>query len=229
MRTNRLSIPPHISRLPRLAVGLLAAATLSGPFCALAAAQDIPILRRLLEQLLVAELSAHDSEENAWYDENSKDREKVVQFNFFGREIDKRVASWTERSKSWLWMEEPSQTLTLELRQFEVRDARLVFAVDARAKMGFRVWGRIPRLVRGNASGTVWAKFTIEGSAAVGGGGLTDAQITKLKGKLRDMQFNNDLASPFERLVVDALNDHVRKKNKQLRHSAEKAIDRVKF
>ncbi len=179
--------------------------------------------------MLIAELKAHDSEETAWYDENTKDKRKVVQFNFFGREIDHRVASWTEQSKSWLWTEEPDNTLTLELRQFEVHDARLHFALDARAKLGFRVWGRIPRLVRGNASGTVWAKFTIEGSAAVGGGGLTDAKITKLKGKLRDLQFNNDLASPLERLVVDALNDHVRKKNKKLRRSVEKAIDRVKI
>ncbi len=194
-----------------------------------AAAQDLPLVRMLLQRVVVDEMSAHDSEATAWYNDKSKDKTKYFQTNLFGREIDQRVASWTEESKSWISIERPAETLTLELTQFEVRDGRAYFSLTGKAKLGFRVWGRIPRLAKGNASGTVWSKFALEGSTSMTGGGLADSQITRLDGKLRDLQFNNDLASPLEKLFVSALNDHVKNKNKKLRRSVEKAIDRVKF
>jgi hypothetical protein len=194
-----------------------------------AGAQDIPLVRTLLERVLRDELAAHDSEETAWYNDKTKDKIKYFQMNLFGREIDQRVASWTEETRSWIWIEKPAESLSLELEQFEVRDGRVHFAVHARAKLGFRVWGRIPRLVQGNASGTAHCNFTLAGSTTIAGGGLADSQITRLDGKLRELQFNNDLASPLEKLVTRALNDHVENKNKKLRTSVEKAINRVKF
>jgi hypothetical protein len=194
-----------------------------------AGAQDIPLVRTLLERVLREELASHDSEETAWYNDKTKDKIKYFQMNLFGREIDQRVASWTEETKSWIWIERPAESLSLELTQFEVRDGRIHFAVNAKAKLGFRVWGRIPRLVQGNASGTVHSKFTLAGSTAIAGGGLAESQITRLDGKLRELQFTNDLASPLEKLVTTALNDHVENKNKKLRTSVEKAINRVKF
>ena len=186
-------------------------------------------MRNLLQKVIVNELKSHDSEQSAWYNDKSKDKKKVAQFNLFGREIDHKLASWTEESKTWFWIEDPDHTLSLTLSQLTINEQRVEFALSARAKAGFRVWGRIPRLGRGNASGTVWVEFDVAGSAAVGGGGLKEATITKLAGKLDDLQFNNDLASPLEKLVVDALNDHVRDKNDKLRASVEKAINRVKF
>jgi hypothetical protein len=194
-----------------------------------ARAQELPVVRNLLQKVIISELKSHDSQESAWYNEKSKDKKKVAQFNFFGREVDHKVASWTEESKTWFWIDDPDHTLSLTLSQLTIKEDRVEFALSARAKAGFRVWGRIPRLGKANASGTVWVEFDVAGSAAVGKGGLKDAQITKLAGKLNDLQFNNDLASPLERLVVDALNDHVRDKNDKLRASVEKAINRVKF
>jgi hypothetical protein len=205
------------------AMGLLIAL----PCMASASAADNPVLRKLLEQKIIEELSSHNSEETAWFDEKSKDREKVFQMNLFGREIDKRVASWTEQSKTWFWLVDPDRTLSIEMREFAIEEGRVRFALSARAKAGFRVWGRIPKLVKGNASGTVWVKFEIEGSAAIGGKGLEKSEITRLDGHFRDLQFTNDLASPLERLVTDALNDRVRDKNKKLRRSVQEAIDRV--
>jgi hypothetical protein len=193
------------------------------------AAQDIPLVRSLLQRVIVDELASHSSEETAWYNDKTKDKTRYFQMNLFGREIDQRVASWTEETKSWIWIEKPAESLSLELEQFEVRDGRIHFAVHAKAKLGFRVWGRIPRLVQGNASGTVHSKFTLAGSTTIAGGGLADSQITRLDGKLRELQFTNDLASPLEKLVTGALNDHVENRNKKLRKSIEKAINRVKF
>ncbi len=194
-----------------------------------AAAQDLPLVRSLLTRMVIEELSTHDSEESAWYDDKTKGKKKVFQMNFFGREIDQQVASWTEETKSWIWIEQPDESLTLELTQFAARDGRLYFGLEGRAKLGFRVYGRIQRLAKGNASGTVHVKFTLEGSTSMANGGLADSQVATLKGKLHELQFNNDLASPLEKLVVNALNDHVKNKNKKLRRSVEKAIDRVKF
>jgi len=197
--------------------------------CPRAVAQDNPILRKLLEQKIVEELSEHHSEETAWYQEKSKNKVKYFQTNLFGREIDKKVASWTEETKTWIWLEEPAKTLSVKLTQFTLRDGRAEFALTMRAKAGFRVWGRIPRLVKGNASGTVWLDTEIAGSATLGGEGLKDGRITKLDGKLSDLQFNNDLGSPFERLITETLNDRVKSKNEKLRGSVEKAINKVKI
>jgi hypothetical protein len=194
-----------------------------------APAQDLPLVRSLLQSMVIEELSSHDSEDSAWCDDHTKRKKKIFQMNFFGREIDQQVASWTEETKSWIWIEQPDESLSLELTQFEPRDGRLYFGLAGRAKLGFRVWGRIQRLAKGNASGTVHVKFTLEGSTSMANGGLADSQITNLQGKLRELQFNNDLASPLEKLVVNALNDHDQNKNKKLRRSVEKAIDRVKF
>ncbi|MGD9720048.1 MAG: hypothetical protein AB7O59_02400 [Pirellulales bacterium] len=192
-------------------------------------AQDSLLLRKVVERAIVAEMKDHHSEQTAWYNEKSKDKQKIWQMNLFGREIDKRVASWTEQSQTWVWVEEPDKSLSVAVRQLAARGDRLEFAIDVRSKLGFRVWGRIPKLVRGNASGTLHATFSLEGSAAAGGGGLKDSRVTKLQGKLSDLQFNNDLASPLEKLVTDALNDHVRDKNEKLRTSIERAINRAKL
>jgi hypothetical protein len=192
-------------------------------------AQESSLLRSLIERVIVGELESHDSQDTAWYDETSKDKRKVVQFNLFGREIDRKVASWTEEAKTWFWLENPAQTLSIELTHFAIRDARVEFGLSARAKVGFRVWGRIPRLAKGNASGTAWVTLQIEGSTALAGGKFADSRITRLEGTLRELQFNNDLASPLENLVTDALNDHVKHKNKKLRESVEKAINKAKI
>lgn len=217
------------ARLFRLLIVPASVVVLGGPRAVRAADADNPILRKLIERKIREELNQHDSEDKAWYDEKSKDRVKYFQMNFFGREINRRVASWTEQSKTWVWLEDPEEKLALEVTHFAIRDGRVEFALSARAKAGFRVWGRIPRLAKGNASGTVWVKFEIEGSAALGGEGLKDSRITRLKANLSDLQFNNDLGSPFENLVVDALNNHVRKKNGKLCGSVEKAINRVEI
>ncbi len=192
-----------------------------------ARAQDIPLLRKLLEQQLIQEMAEHDSEETAWYNEKSVDKKKWTSGKLLGRKI--RLASWTEQSKTWFWLDDPDATLQLELQRFAARDARLEFALVANAKARYRVWGRIPKLIRASASGAARVKFEIAGSTAIGGGGLTDTQITTFKGKLTDLRFNNDLAHPFEDLVKDALNDYVKNKNAKMRRSIEKAVDRVRF
>jgi hypothetical protein len=192
-----------------------------------AAAQDLPLVTRLVERQLLEELRSHDSRDQAWYHEKSVNREKWTSGKVFGKKT--RLASWTEQSKTWFWMENPAETLTLEVRRLAVRDARLEFVLAIRGKAGFNVWGRIPKLVRASASGTAAVNFEIEGSTAMKDGGLADSRITRLAGRLTDLHFNSDFGHPFEDLVKDALNDHVEDKNDKLRRSVEKAIDRVKF
>ena len=192
-----------------------------------AAAQDMPLLRNLVEQRLIEEMAEHDSREAAWYKEKSVDKKKWTSGKILGRKL--RLASWTEQSKTWFWLEDPDATLSLELTRFSVRDARLEFAVTADGKARFKVWGRIPKLVRASAGGSARVKFEITGSTAIAGGGLTDSRVTKFQAKLTDLRFHNDLAHPFEDLVKDALNDYAKNKNDKLRKSIEKALDRVRF
>jgi hypothetical protein len=186
----------------------LALTILSGLLLARAAAgQDLPLISKLVERQLREELTSHDSQERSWYHEKSVNREKWTSGKVFGKKT--RLASWTEQSKTWFWMQDPRETLTLEVRRLAVRDARLEFALALRGKAGFNVWGRIPKLVRASASGTAQVDFEIEGSTAMKDGGLADSQISRLAGRLTDLRFNSDFGHPFEDLVKDALNDYI--------------------
>jgi hypothetical protein len=197
---------------------------LSGPP---ASAQDIPLVRKLLQEQLVAEMLQHTSEDTAWFNEKRVDRQKWTSGNVLGKKI--RLASWTEESKTWLWLENPAETLDVELTRLVVVGGRAEFALRATAKARFKAWGRIPKLAKAAVGGNVLAEFEIEGSTAVAGGGFDGTQITRLHGELRDLRFNNDLAHPFEDLFKDAFNDYAEDKNAKLRRSVERAIDRVRF
>jgi hypothetical protein len=203
---------------------LLSFASLAGP---LAAAQDIPLVRQLLQQQLVAEMHEHNSEESAWFNEKSKNRESWTSGKVLGKKI--RLASWTEQSKTWIWLENPGETLQVEITRLNVTQGRAEFAVRATAKARFKAWGRIPKLAQASVGGNILATFEIEGSTAVADGGLDGSKVTLFKGELKDLRFNNDLAHPLEDLVKDALNDYVNDKNEKMRRSVEKAIDRVRF
>jgi hypothetical protein len=187
-------------------------------------AQDNPILRQRLEQKIVEELSKHTTEETAWYNEKSKDKQSWIK----NKLMKIRLASWTEESKTWIWLEDPAKNLTVKLNQFEIRDGRVHFSLSTIAMVRFKVFGRIPKLAKATVGGTVWMKFDINGSTTLGDGKLEGSQISLLNGELKNLQFNNDLGNPLEPVVEDALNDHVRNRNQKLRHSVERAIDKVK-
>ncbi len=206
-----------------LAIGIVVAG-LASP----ALGQDMPLMRKLLEQKLVEELASHDSEQTAWYNEKSVDRQKWTSGKLLGRKI--RLASWTEQAKTWLWFEDPKSTLSVQLTRLAVSEGRLEFALRAVAtRARFKAWGRIPKLAKAAVGGTVHADFEIAGSTAIGGGGLDDSHIATFRGGLKDLRFNKDAAHAFEDLVKDALNDYLEDKNDKIRRSIEKAIDRVQF
>ena len=192
-----------------------------------AVAQDIPLVRKLLQEQLVAEMMQHTSEETAWFNEKRVDRQKWTSGKVLGKKI--RLASWTEESKTWLWLENPAETLEVELTRLVVVGGRAEFSLRAVAKARFKASGRVPKLGKAAVGGNVLARFEIEGSTAVANGGFDRTQVTRFQGELRDLRFNNDLAHPFEDLVKDALNDYVEDKNAKLRRSVEKAVDRVRF
>ena len=194
---------------------------------ALSTFPDSPLVRKLLTKLIIEELQEHRTEQTAWFNEKRKDRQSWTSGKVFGKPI--RLASWTEESKTWLWLEEPEQTLAVELKQLTPRDGRLEFAISVTAKARFKAWGRIPKLGQASVGGNLLADLEMVGSTAIGKGKLQDSQVTTLDGKLRDLRFNNDLAHPLEDLAKDALNDYVRDKNHKLRRSIERAIDRVHF
>ncbi len=190
-------------------------------------AQDMPLMRRLLEEQLVAELHQHRDQETAWINEKSKNKESWTSGKLLGKKI--RLASWTEQSKSWLWLENPEETLQLEIARLAVVNGRAEFTVRAVTKARFKAWGRIPKLGQASVGGNFLAVVELEGSTAMSGGGFAGTEVISLKAELRDLRFNNDLAHPFEDLAKDALNDYARDKNSKLRRSVEKAIDRVRF
>ena len=191
-----------------------------------ATAQDNPILRERLEQKILEDLAKHGSEETAWVHEKSVDRQKWSSGKVLGRKI--RLASWTEESKSWVWLEDP-RSVTLDLAHLAVRDGRLEFSATAAARARFKVWGRIPKLAQAIAGGVAQVKIEIAGSTAIGLGHLEKSKITTFKIRIEDLQFNNDAAHPWEDLAKDSLNDYTEDKNEKLRGNFERAIDRVRF
>jgi hypothetical protein len=192
-----------------------------------ASAQDIPLVRMMLQKQLVAEMLEHNSEDTAWVNEKIKNKESWTSGKLLGKKI--RLASWTEQSKTWFWLENPAETLQIEITRLTVNQGRAEFAVRATAKARFKAWGRIPKLGQASVGGNVLATFEIEGSTAMADGGLDGSKVTLFKGELKDLRFNNDLAHPLEDLVKDGLNDYVDDKNEKMRRSVEKAIDRVRF
>jgi hypothetical protein len=184
-------------------------------------------LRERLSQKITEELAKHDAEERAWYNEKSVNKQSWTSGKILGKPI--RLASWTEVSKSWVWLVDPKNTLHVDLKHLAVRNGRVEFEVSVAALARFKASGRIPKFAKAAVGGTVQMEVQLAGSAAVGEGGLTDAKITTFEGVLRDIQFNNDLAHPLEDLIKDALNSHVRKENARFRASLERAIERVKF
>ncbi|HEX3725582.1 MAG TPA: hypothetical protein VHV08_05040 [Pirellulales bacterium] len=216
-----------MSRLPvKCLITAICMAALAS--CALpATGQDNPILRERLGQKMIEELSKHDSQEKAWYSEKKVDRQKWTEGKILGKPV--RLASWTEESKLWIWLEGPTRSLSLDLRQLAIRDGRLEFSLSAKANARFKSTGRIPKLAQATVGGRMIVQLEITGSAAIGSGHLEQSRITLLKGEIHELQFNNDLAHPFENLIKGSLNDYVEDKNQKLRHSLEKAIDRVHF
>jgi hypothetical protein len=193
----------------------------------LAAAEDNPVLRARLEQKMVEDLAKHNSQETAWHSEKSVDRQKWTSGKLLGRKI--RLASWTEESKSWVWLEDSPQTVSLDLKRLAIRDGRLEFSVLATAKARFKAWGRIPKFAQASVGGTVRVQIEIEGSAAVGEGHLENSKITTFRAVLDDLRFNNKAALPLQDLIEDSLNRYAEHKNEKFRGSLEKAIDRVRF
>jgi hypothetical protein len=207
--------------------GFIATALAMMALLAVSRGQDNPVLRERLEQKIVEDLSQHCSQETAWYNEKSVDKQKWTEGKVVGRKI--RLASWTEQSKTWLWLEDPQSTLSLDLQRLALRDGRLEFALTAKAKARFKAWGRIPKLAQASVGGNVVLAIEIDGSAAIGDGQLHDGKITKLRLQLDDLRFNKKAAHPVEGLLEDAVNDYVDDKNEKLRRSIEKAINRVHF
>ncbi len=192
-----------------------------------AVAQDMPLVRSLLQQQLVAEMHQHTSEQTAWYNEKSVDRQSWTSGKVLGKKI--RLASWTEQSKTWLWLEHPEESLDIEITKLRVVEGRAEFALRATARARFKAWGRIPRMIQASVGGTVLARFEIEGSTAMAGGGFSGTQVSFLQGRLDDLRFNNELARPFEDLIKDAMNDYTVDRNEKLRRTVERAVDRVRF
>ena len=139
-----------------------------------------------------------------------------------------RLASWTEKTKTWFWLEEPAKTLKVAVKRLELRDGRVEFAVAAQAAGHFKSWGRIPKLAAAEVAGSVDVAFEVEGSAAIGDGHLQDSKITAFAGKLHGLRFDDELARPMESLVEATLNDYAVDKNTKVREALEKAINRVR-
>jgi hypothetical protein len=191
------------------------------------AAQDSPVLRERLSKLIVEELSQHNSQDTAYHTKKSKPREKWTSGKVFGKPI--RLASWTEESETWIWFDDPASTLSVELKRLNVVDGKIEFALAIQGRARFKLYGRVPKLAKAAVGGSTLLSFELQGSALVGPGKLEKSEITRLTGRLDDLQFNNDAAGAFENLVKDALNDYVENRNDRVRRTVEKAMNRAKF
>jgi len=191
------------------------------------AAQDSPVLRERLSQLIIEELSQHNSQDTAYHSKKNKPREKWTSDKVFGKPI--RLASWTEETETWFWFDDPASTLSVELKRLNIVDGKIEFALVIQGRARFKLYGRVPKLAKAAVGGSTRLSFDLEGSALVGYGKLENSEITRLTGRLDDLRFNNGAAGAFENLVKDSLNDYIENRNEKVRGTVERAMNRVKF
>jgi len=191
-------------------------------------AADNPVIRKMIAAKITSELASHDSQKAAWHSSAKKKQKKWAKTKVFGREIKTLIAEWTEETKTWVWLDKPKQTLSVDIRRFEIKKGVIHFEAVAKAKAKLKAWGKIPNVVSADVKGSARPEITIAGSVRVADGRLSGASISKVEGKLRDVRFSNDALRAVQGLVQDALNIYIHQNESKMKKQLEKSINGTK-
>jgi hypothetical protein len=190
---------------------------------------DNPVIREFLGRAIKQELSRHDSEATAWYSEKKEKKQQWAETNIFGQEVKTLIAEWTEETKTWVWLDEPNNNLSITFTRFDINNGRVYFGVIGTGKLKFKAWGKIPNLVVADVKGSARPEITVEGSTTLSGTRLAGVRVDRLDGKLHDARFNNDALHAMRGLVMSALNDYIKSNEGDLKRNLEEAINGVSF
>jgi hypothetical protein len=182
---------------------------------------DNPVLAQLLAAKIKAALALYNSEDNAWYNDGKETEDIKV--------AGVKVGSITYETKTWLWLDDPNENLTIDVYKLRLRDGELEIGISAHAKARFKAWGKVPKIVTTDVKGSARVEITIAGSARLAGTHITDANITKLDADLHDVRFSNDALKAIQGLIRDVMNQAVNRKEKDLARKIEQAMNEISF
>jgi len=189
------------------------------------AVADNPAIQKAMAQKLKQELSKHRSEDTAWF--NESEREHKISKTVFGREI--VIARWSDEAKTWVWLDDPDSTLSVDVSRFTLKNGVVSFAVVAKGKAKAKAWAKVPNVVKGDVMATARVHIDLEGSCKIKEGKLAEAKITKLEGRISDFRPNNDLLKVIQGWLKDVANDYIKHNRDRYRTDLEKAINKTTF
>lgn len=177
---------------------------------------DNPVLRELIGTQIKSELSSHHSEATAWHSKGEQDKKAGF-------------LEYTIESETWVWLDKPAENLHISVTKFDLNDGNLGFTLEAKAKVRAKLWGKIPRFGKGDVTVKAKATISITGATTIADGRLKNTEITDVSGKLRDLDFNNDVLKQMRGLIESTANRYIKDSEDDLRKDLAKAIDGTKF
>lgn len=206
----------------RLIAGTFLAIVLTSAF---STAADNDVAKKIIGTAIRKELSIHDSSDSAW-ESDSEERHEISK-TVFGKKI--VVASWTDESSSNVWLDDPNETLTVDVTEFKIKDGKVTFGARLKGKAKFKASYKVKNVASGNVKGSARVEISVEGSAKLGDGEFSEAKISNLRGRLSDVRFSSDLLRQVQGLVKDAANSYISHKNDKYKRDLEKAINKAKL
>ena len=159
---------------------------------------DNPVLRRLLQEKAKRALSQHDSKERSWHSESSRTKKIRV--------LGRVVGSITTNVETWMWLDNPDQSLDIEVTQFDLTDDRISFGLVANGHARIWAWGHVPNVIKADVGGSARVSIGFSGSARIEGRNLTGVSIPNFDSNISDLRFNNDVLNALTGLVEESLN-----------------------
>ena len=194
---------------------LLESATLSVPVHGQPSNGQNALLRILIEDVLVQELSKHQSQDTAWY---SKDEHRIK----IGP-IRSKV-----KTETWTWLDNPTHKFNVSITKLELKEGRISFSAKAIGAIACRFKGDW-KIARASVSGTAKAEIVITGEAGIGANGtIQDAKITELNGKLTKVDVQN-CPPVLDSFVADIANGFLVENKEKFRDEVVEAFNGVSF
>lgn len=156
-----------------------------------------------ISEAIRQELSGHHSEDTAWYNETKEGKMET---------------------KTWLWLDDPASSLTIDVPEFELKDDSIGFAIEAKSAVKGKAWGKIRGLLKGDAKMSGKLSVLIGGQLRFGADSAPTVAITSVDAKVNELRFNNDLLDALKGLIEDCVNAYFQKGKQRWGTDIEKAI-----
>lgn len=177
-------------------------------------ADDNAVVRDYLSATAKEDLSQYSSEETEWHNREVR-RKKQAGFK------------WKEEFESWVWLDDPDRSLSLQFPQFDVVENKVSFRMEASGKAKAKLFVKVPKIVKGETKATSNVHVVIEGEATFVDGKFQDIKIPTLKGNLSDLRFNNDLLKAVQGDAERCANSFLKERTEDLQSKIIKALEKV--